>query len=80
VSEDELDYSFTVVDAEIYVRPWLAEYAMTRTQGQLHEMSCHEGNQSVANVLQGGRMTDLRAAQVAKAAGTARAKPKARRR
>lgn len=78
VSEDELDYSFTVVDPEIYVRPWLAEYAMTRTQQRLHEMSCHEGNQSVTNVLQGGRMTELRAAQ--RAAGKPGNKSKPRKR
>ncbi len=80
MSPDELDYTFTVVDPEIYVRPWLGEYALTRTSERLPEMSCHEGNQSVTNVLQGGRMTELRAAQevAAKAAGKPRAKPKAR--
>ncbi|HEV7694556.1 MAG TPA: hypothetical protein VGO52_27210 [Hyphomonadaceae bacterium] len=72
VTPDELDYTFTVVDPEIYVRPWLGEYAFTRSSERLYEMSCHEGNQSVTNVLQGGRMTEWRAAQ---AAAKAAAKP-----
>ena len=65
VSPDELDYTFTVVDPEIYVRPWLGEYAFKRTSERLLEMSCHEGNQSVTNALQGGRMTEWRAVQAA---------------
>jgi len=67
VTPDEIDYTFTVVDPDIYVRPWLGEYAFTRTSERLYEMSCHEGNQSVANALQGGRMTEWRAAQAAAA-------------
>jgi hypothetical protein len=80
VSADEIDYTFTILDPGIYVRPWMGEYAFTRTSEQIYEMSCHERNDSVKNALQGKRMTELRSAQAVKAAEKPRAKPKARRR
>jgi hypothetical protein len=66
VSADELDYSFTVRDPNLYARPWLAEYAMTRTDEHPLEAACHEGNYAETNVLQGGR--DEEAAQARRVA------------
>ena len=61
-SASELDYSFTVEDPTIYARPWLAEYAMTRSERPIYEAACHEGNYTVANVLAGARATEAAAA------------------
>lgn len=65
VSATELDYSFTVEDPAIYARPWLAEYAMTRSGKPIYEYACHEGNYTVANVLAGAR-----AGEAGRAAGS----------
>jgi hypothetical protein len=54
----ELDYSFTVEDPTLYARPWLAEYAMTRSTRPIYEAACHEGNYTVANVLAGARAAE----------------------
>jgi hypothetical protein len=60
-SATELDYSFTVEDPTIYARPWLAEYAMTRSARPIYEAACHEGNYAVANVLAGARAAEAAA-------------------
>jgi hypothetical protein len=62
VSATELDYSFTVEDPAVYARPWLAEYAMTRSLKPIYEAACHEGNYTVANVLAGARAAESAAA------------------
>ena len=46
VSEQDLIYSYTVVDPEIYSEPWAAELPFRRmAEGEkLYEAACHEGN------------------------------------
>jgi hypothetical protein len=64
--QDELVYSFTVEDPSIYIRPWLAEYAMTRSPNRIFEVACHEGNSAIRNALLGGRMSEKPANEPAK--------------
>jgi hypothetical protein len=61
LSDDELLYQFTVVDPKTYSAPWLAEYSVFRTNQPMFEHACHEGNYSLPNILQGGRVADARA-------------------
>jgi hypothetical protein len=58
VSEKELLYQYTVVDAAIYTGPWLAEYSLYRTSQPILEFACHEGNYSLPNILAGARRGD----------------------
>lgn len=48
-------YQFTVEDPSWYTRSWTAEIDMIRTEQPLYEYACHEGNQSVPNILAGAR-------------------------
>jgi hypothetical protein len=61
VSDDELLYQFTVEDPKTYSAPWLAEYSVFRTEQPMFEHACHEGNYSIRNILQGGRVADAKA-------------------
>ena len=60
VSENEIVYSYTVDDPELYTRPWTAELSLTHSSDRLYESACHEGNHSMTNILQGGRAQDQR--------------------
>jgi hypothetical protein len=63
VAPDELLYQFTVVDPDVYARPWMAEYSMTRSSQPMFETACHEGNYAMTNLLVGARVADARAAK-----------------
>lgn len=58
VSATELLYQYTVVDPRVYTKPWLAEYALTRTRTPIYEFACHEGNYSLPNILAGARQAE----------------------
>ncbi len=55
---NELLYQYTVVDPALYAKPWLAEYALSRSDKPMYEHACHEGNYSLANILSGARFRD----------------------
>src|SRR5262249_7967383 len=53
VSDDEIDYQFTVVDPAVYAKPWLGEYPLMRANEKMYEFACHEGNYGLPNILKG---------------------------
>lgn len=61
ISQDEIDYTFTVSDPGTWVAPWTAKLPMLRSDGPLHEYACHEGNYGLANILRGARAADAKA-------------------
>jgi hypothetical protein len=61
-SEDEILYRFTVEDPVIYSRPWTAETVLKKSNEQMFEFACHEGNYSLYNMLSGARVFEKRAA------------------
>jgi hypothetical protein len=54
ISDDRIDYRFTVSDAETWTRPWSAAIAWNKT-GTLYEYACHEDNHSMYGILAGAR-------------------------
>ena len=65
VSEDVIEYNFTVEDKSMWERPWSAEAAMRKTNGPLFEHACHEGNYGLYNTLVGARLEEKQAAEAA---------------
>ena len=57
-SEDTLLYQFTVDDPETWTKPWTAEIAMPKVDGQVYEYACQEGNYGMANILSGARAAE----------------------
>ena len=62
IDDETMDYEFTWTDPSQFTRPWTAKYPLTTnqaargvTQGLMYEYACHEGNQSLINVLKGAR-------------------------
>jgi hypothetical protein len=62
VAEDEMHYSFTIEDPELYTQAWTAEMPMTTLDEQLYEYACHEGNYSLPAILAGARREEVDAA------------------
>jgi hypothetical protein len=58
VDADTLMYRFTVEDAATWPRPWTAEFPMRRTEDQLYEYACHEGNYGMFNILSAARAAE----------------------
>jgi hypothetical protein len=50
-AEDTLEYTFTVDNPTMWVRPWTATINWKRSKSQLFEYACHEGNYSLRGML-----------------------------
>jgi hypothetical protein len=59
VSRDELSYVFTVEDPTYYTQPWKGETRFGRSDEQILEYACHEGNYSLPFALMSARALDL---------------------
>jgi hypothetical protein len=55
VDADTIVYEFTVDDSTTWTSPWTASFPMKKTQGQLFEYACHEGNYALKGILAGAR-------------------------
>ncbi len=65
VDANTIDYQFTVDDPTVWARPWTAAIPWRKSQGQLYEYACHEGNYSMFGILNGARAEE-KAAEDAK--------------
>jgi hypothetical protein len=50
-----LTYQATIDDPTVFTKPWTVEISMDRTNAQLFEVACHEGNYGMFNILSGHR-------------------------
>ena len=55
VSDDTINYQFTVEDPSRWTTSYSGEFPFVMTDGNLYEYACHEGNYSMANILGGER-------------------------
>ena len=55
LDEETLEYKFTVVDPDTYDVPWTAVMQMVKTDADVYEFACHEGNYSMPMMLKGAR-------------------------
>ena len=63
VSDDTIDYQFTIEDDEIYTQPWTVDRPMARLDDYvIYEYACHEGNYAMTNILAGERERERAAA------------------
>ena len=68
VSDDFIHWAITVEDPATWTQPWTFMIRLKRTDDQLYEYACHEGNRSMPGILAGARREE---AEAAKAAATA---------
>jgi hypothetical protein len=65
ISDDQIEYRYTVEDPHTWTRPWTALNYLQKTNGPIFEFACHESNYGVANILAGARADEKRAAEAA---------------
>jgi hypothetical protein len=58
VADDTLRYEFTVEDPTVWARPWTAAIYWKRSNGEIFEYACHEGNLSLRGMLSALRAED----------------------
>ena len=61
ISDDTLLYEATVDDPGTWTTPWTFAVPMDRSDAQLFEYACHEGNYGMTNLLAGSRAQDASA-------------------
>jgi hypothetical protein len=55
VDADTINYEFRIEDPKTWTKPWAAMIPWNRTNGQIYEYACHEGNYDMVHLLAGGR-------------------------
>jgi hypothetical protein len=55
LDDGTISYRLTVTDPDTYSKPWTLESAWWRTDEQMYETGCHEGNIGLAAILAGAR-------------------------
>jgi hypothetical protein len=68
VSPTEIRYAFTVEDPATYTQPWGGEMPFRTSHEAMYEYACHEGNYSLAGLLQGARYVEAHPPTAATAA------------
>ena len=68
VTPDQIKYSFTVDDPQVYAAPYTGEVALNATKGPIYEYACHEGNYALPGILAGARQQEKEALAAARAA------------
>jgi hypothetical protein len=55
VSDDRIDYRFTIDAPTIFTKPWTVSTPMSKIEGPIYEYACHEGNYAMTGILSGAR-------------------------
>jgi hypothetical protein len=63
VSQDVLEYEFTVDDPTTWTRKWTAMIPLKFKNEQIYEYACHEGNEAIPDMLRGHRFEEREAAR-----------------
>ena len=63
VDAKTINYEFTMDDPKTYTKPWTVLVPMVKTDDQLYEYACHEGNYALVDILRGARVEEKKAAE-----------------
>jgi hypothetical protein len=70
VAPNQIKYSFTIDDPQVYTAPYSGEVALNATKGPLYEYACHEGNYALPGILAGARTEEKQALAAGKGAAS----------
>lgn len=63
IADNQLFYEFVVDDPAVYSQAWRGEMVFTKSDEQLYEYACHEGNYALTNILSGARAEESEQAE-----------------
>jgi hypothetical protein len=69
VSKDFINWELTVDDPATWTKPWTFMIRLKRSDDQLYEYACHEGNHSMVGMLAGARAKEAKEAAGASRSG-----------
>ena len=55
-----LQYEYTVNDPTVFTKPWTVQMPMKKSDEQIYEYACHEGNHAMGNMLRSARAVEQR--------------------
>jgi hypothetical protein len=55
VAANQIAYQFTIEDAAVWDKPWGGEVALNKSNDNIYEYACHEGNYALPGILAGAR-------------------------
>jgi hypothetical protein len=58
VDEQTITYEFRVSDPNSFTAPWSAMFPLVKTEENLYEYACHEGNYAMQGILKGARLQE----------------------
>jgi hypothetical protein len=58
VSDDVLEYAFTVDDPSMWTKPWSGMIPLKLKDELIYEYACHEGNEAIPDMLRGHRFEE----------------------
>jgi hypothetical protein len=58
LDDKTLLYRYTVEDPTVWTKTWSGQLYMTRSEDQIYEYACHEGNYAMPAILQGARLEE----------------------
>ncbi len=58
VSDEKVEYEFTVNDSQAFVAPVTVLVPMLKMEEEVYEYACHEGNYGMVNILRGQRVEE----------------------
>jgi hypothetical protein len=61
IDANTLLYQFTIDDPTTFTKPWTGELPFVTSTGPIYEYACHEGNQSLVDILAGARAEERKA-------------------
>jgi hypothetical protein len=57
---DTIQYRLTVTDPLTFEKPWTLENELSRADGGIYEVACHEGNIGLRSILAGARVQETK--------------------
>ena len=66
VGPDHLIWEISPLDPSTWTEPWTFMIRLKRSEGQIYEYACHEGNYAMEGILAGARAEERAAAQASK--------------
>ena len=65
VAPDMIEYRVTIEDPTTWSRPWTAMLSLRRSDQNIYEFACHEGNDAMSGILSGERAQERNVAEKA---------------
>jgi hypothetical protein len=66
IDADTLLYEYTVDDPTVWTRPWTVSLTMSKSNEEMYEYACHEGNYGLSGILSAARAMEKAGADPAK--------------